>query len=51
MAGWWLSTGTPISSINKTDCHYITEILLKMVLNTITLILLINKKYIGILII
>ena len=25
------------SPINKTDCHYITEILLKVVLNTITL--------------
>jgi hypothetical protein len=24
-----------ISSINKTDCHYITEILLKVALNTI----------------
>ena len=26
---------TPISSTNKTDCHDITEILLKVVLNTI----------------
>jgi hypothetical protein len=26
---------TPVSSINKTDCHDITEILLKVVLNTI----------------
>jgi len=29
--------GTPVSSINKTDCHDITEILLKVVLNTINL--------------
>jgi hypothetical protein len=33
----WFSTGTPISSINKTDCLDIIEILLKVVLNTITL--------------
>jgi len=32
----WFSTGTPISSTNKTDCHDITEILLKVALNTIT---------------
>ena len=32
----FLLTPPPISSINKTDCHYITEILWKMVLNTIT---------------
>jgi len=31
--------GTPVSSINKTDCHDITEILLKVALNTITLTL------------
>jgi hypothetical protein len=30
---------TPVSSTNKTDHHNITEILLKVVLNTITLIL------------
>jgi hypothetical protein len=29
------TSGTPVSSINKTDHHYISEILLKMVLNTI----------------
>ena len=28
--------GTPVSSINKTDRHDIIEILLKVVLNTIT---------------
>jgi hypothetical protein len=32
----WLSPGTPISSINKTDRHDITEILLKVALDTIT---------------
>jgi hypothetical protein len=31
----WFSLGTAVSSINKTDCHDITEILLKVVLNTI----------------
>jgi len=29
--------GTPFSSTNKTDCHDITEILLKVALNTIIL--------------
>ena len=33
-AGWWLSPGTR-SSTNKTDCHDITDILLKVALNTI----------------
>ena len=33
----WFSSGTPVSSINKTDCQVITEILLKVALNTITL--------------
>ena len=33
----WFSPGTPVSFTNKTDCHDITEILLKMSLNTITL--------------
>jgi hypothetical protein len=31
--------GTPVSSTNKTDHHDITEILLKVVLNTIYLTL------------
>jgi len=31
----WLSPGTPVSSINKTDRHDITEILLKVALNSI----------------
>jgi hypothetical protein len=33
--GRWFSTGTLVSSTNKTDCHDITEILLKVALNTI----------------
>jgi hypothetical protein len=31
------SPSTPVSFNNKTDCHDITEILLKVVLNTIAL--------------
>ena len=31
----WFSPGTPVSSTNKTDRHDITELLLKVVLNTI----------------
>jgi hypothetical protein len=34
----WFSIGTPVSFTNKTDRHDITEILLKVVLNTINLI-------------
>jgi len=37
--GRWFSPGTPVSSTNKTDCHNIAEILLKVALNTITLTL------------
>jgi hypothetical protein len=33
-AGRWFSPGTPVSSTNKTDRHDITEILLKVALNT-----------------
>ena len=36
-AGRWFSLGTSVSSTNKTDCHHITEILLKVAFNTITL--------------
>ena len=36
-AGLWFSPGTLVSSINKTDNHDITEILLKVALNTINL--------------
>ena len=35
MAGQWFSPGTPVSSTNKTDRHDITEIVLKVALNTI----------------
>jgi len=36
-AGGWFSPGTPVSSTNKTDRHDITEILLKVALNIITI--------------
>jgi hypothetical protein len=35
VTGRWFFPGTPVSSINKTDSDYITEILLKVGLNTI----------------
>ena len=35
--GRWFSPGASVSSTNKTERHYITEILLKMTLNTLTL--------------
>jgi hypothetical protein len=35
--GRWFSLGSPVSSTNKTDCHDITEIVLKVALNTIKL--------------
>ena len=44
MTGRWFSPCTPVSSTNKTDCHEITEILLKVALNTITIIPLQAKK-------
>jgi hypothetical protein len=34
----WFTPGTPVSSTNKIDHHYITEILLNVALITITLI-------------
>jgi hypothetical protein len=36
VTGLYLSPGIPVSSTKKTDRHDITEILLKVVLNTIT---------------
>ena len=39
----WLSPGTPVSSTNKIDRHDITEILLKVALNTITITLIWRK--------
>jgi hypothetical protein len=35
--GQWFSPCTPVSSTNKSYCYDITEILLKVVLNTITI--------------
>jgi acyl-CoA reductase-like NAD-dependent aldehyde dehydrogenase len=35
VTGRWFSLHTPVSSTNKTDSHDITEILLKVTLNTI----------------
>ena len=35
VTGWWFTTGIPVSPINKIDRHDITEILLKVALNTI----------------
>ena len=40
--GLWFSLGTPVSSTNKTDRHDITEILLKVALNTIAQTLLVT---------
>ena len=37
MTDWWFTPSTLDSSTNKTDCHNIAKILLKVVLNTITL--------------
>ena len=33
VAGQWFSLGTPVPSTNKSACHNITEILLKVALN------------------
>jgi hypothetical protein len=45
MAGRWFSPGTPVSSTNKTNCHDIAEILLKVALNAINQYILINLHY------
>jgi hypothetical protein len=42
--GWWYFLGTPVSSINKTDRHDITVILLKLALSTINLNQTISQK-------
>ena len=34
LTGQWFSPGIPVSSTNKTDCHDLTEILLKVALST-----------------
>jgi hypothetical protein len=36
VAGWWFSLGTLVSSTNKTNCHSLIEILLKVALNSQT---------------
>ena len=43
--GEWFSPSTLVSSTNKTDCHNITEILLKVALNTITLTLTFKRHH------
>jgi hypothetical protein len=35
VTGLWFSPGTPVSSTNKTDCHDITEILMKVELQSV----------------
>ena len=37
VTGWWFPPGSLVFSTNKTDRHNITEILLKVELNTLTL--------------
>jgi hypothetical protein len=49
-AGRCFSPGIPVSSTDKTECHNIIEILLKVALNTITLtptLLLFNEIIFG----
>jgi hypothetical protein len=43
----WFFLGTVVSSINKTDLHDITEILLKVGLNTITQTLSIHHSWVN----
>jgi hypothetical protein len=45
MTGRWFSPGTPVPSTNKTDHHDITEILLRVALNTINQIKPLMKGY------
>jgi len=45
VVGRWFSPGTPLSSTNKTTRHDISEVLLKVVLNTISL----NIKHVNLL--
>ena len=39
MTGRWFSSGNPVSPTNITDRHYIAVILLRVALNTTTLVL------------
>jgi hypothetical protein len=47
VAGCWFSPGNPVSSTNKTDHHNITEILLKVALNNITIILMSSDDFLS----
>jgi hypothetical protein len=38
VGGRWFSPSTPVSSTNENNCHDITEILLKVTFNTITIL-------------
>ena len=44
VTGRLFSPGTPVSSTNKTPCHNVTEILLKVALSTVNLDLAYNYK-------
>jgi hypothetical protein len=46
---FWFSPDTLVSATNKTDLHDITEILLKVAFNTITLILTVFSFFIRLL--
>jgi hypothetical protein len=50
MAVRWFSTGTPVSSTNKTDCYDIAEILLKVALNIINLAQTVLQKRYGVMV-
>ena len=43
----WFSLGSPVSFTNKTDCHEITEIMLKVELNTMNVKPNLNISYID----
>ena len=45
VAGQWFSPGTLVSTTNETDCHDMTEILLKVALNTLTLTLRLHRRW------
>ena len=45
--GWWYSPSPPMYSTNKTDRHDITEALLKVALNTISLTLILKVKNVS----
>jgi hypothetical protein len=44
VAGQWFFLGTLVSSTNKSDRHNMTEILLKVALNTITITITITNQ-------